>query len=190
MTDVERVAQIDAAIRRAANEFYDYIWNEALDAAIISINKEARGHGPPWPLDVVRRLKRGGQADRPDHSGEPAEPIQPPPEGQERAIPLVGRHAASISTRHVRLIRNCMQSPHPQHDPLRVEHRSAYFDQLLGKTRCWDCQALIEIEAERRLTEACHGQRDGDCAWIKCPQLADGEPYKTGRCCPLTKVDR
>ena len=31
----------------------------------------------------------------------------------------------------------------------------------------------------------CHADRDGGCCWGKCPQVRDGEPYKTGRHCPL-----
>lgn len=33
--------------------------------------------------------------------------------------------------------------------------------------------------------ERCHGARDGDCNWKKCPQLRDDEPKATGRHCPL-----
>lgn len=33
--------------------------------------------------------------------------------------------------------------------------------------------------------ECCHAARDGDCEWEGCPQLADGEPAKSGRHCPL-----
>ena len=31
----------------------------------------------------------------------------------------------------------------------------------------------------------CHAGRDGDCIWVECPQLRDGEPVATGRHCPL-----
>jgi hypothetical protein len=33
--------------------------------------------------------------------------------------------------------------------------------------------------------EHCHADRDGDCSWVGCPQIRDGEPAKTGRHCPL-----
>lgn len=34
----------------------------------------------------------------------------------------------------------------------------------------------------------CHASRgDGECHWEKCPQLAEGEPGKTGRQCPLDR---
>lgn len=33
----------------------------------------------------------------------------------------------------------------------------------------------------------CHGHEDGDCFWVDCPQLRDGEPKRTGRHCPLDK---
>lgn len=35
----------------------------------------------------------------------------------------------------------------------------------------------------------CHADRDGDCYWTGCPQLRDGEPFKTGRHCPLDADD-
>lgn len=31
----------------------------------------------------------------------------------------------------------------------------------------------------------CHANRDGGCKHATCPQIADGEPDKTGRHCPL-----
>lgn len=40
-------------------------------------------------------------------------------------------------------------------------------------------------EYENRIVELCHGDRDGECHWVKCPQLADGEPVRSGRHCPL-----
>lgn len=33
--------------------------------------------------------------------------------------------------------------------------------------------------------ERCHGASDGECSWVRCPQLRDNEPAKTGRHCPL-----
>lgn len=35
----------------------------------------------------------------------------------------------------------------------------------------------------------CHAQMDGDCEWIDCPQLRDGEPERSRRHCPLDKDD-
>lgn len=35
----------------------------------------------------------------------------------------------------------------------------------------------------------CQAGRDGDCWWAACPQKRDGEPYKTGRSCPLIPPD-
>lgn len=42
-------------------------------------------------------------------------------------------------------------------------------------------------EARHRLAlgERCQSDRDGDCAYKRCPQLRDGEPVKSGRHCPL-----
>lgn len=31
----------------------------------------------------------------------------------------------------------------------------------------------------------CRSDSDGDCSWIGCPQIRDGEPAKSGRACPL-----
>lgn len=36
----------------------------------------------------------------------------------------------------------------------------------------------------------CHASRgDGECVWAKCPQERDGESGRTGRTCPLWKID-
>lgn len=35
----------------------------------------------------------------------------------------------------------------------------------------------------------CHAGRDGECNWVGCPQLRDGEPEATGRHCPLDTHD-
>lgn len=34
----------------------------------------------------------------------------------------------------------------------------------------------------------CRAGSDGDCAWVKCPQLRDNEPATTGRHCPMDEV--
>lgn len=31
----------------------------------------------------------------------------------------------------------------------------------------------------------CKANRDGECNWLDCPQIKDGEPVKSGRHCPL-----
>lgn len=36
----------------------------------------------------------------------------------------------------------------------------------------------------------CHADRDGDCTWVECPQLRDGEPEKSGRHCPLDTMNK
>ena len=36
----------------------------------------------------------------------------------------------------------------------------------------------------------CHAGRDGDCSWFHCPQIRDGEPFLTGRDCPLWDISR
>lgn len=35
----------------------------------------------------------------------------------------------------------------------------------------------------------CHAGKDGECSWVGCPQLKDGEPKKTGRHCPFDEDD-
>ena len=35
----------------------------------------------------------------------------------------------------------------------------------------------------------CRSDDDGDCRWSRCPQRLDGEPWITGRACPLIKED-
>ena len=37
------------------------------------------------------------------------------------------------------------------------------------------------------LTSSCKADRDGDCGWVLCPQVRDGEPQSTGRHCPLDR---
>ena len=39
------------------------------------------------------------------------------------------------------------------------------------------------------LINDCRAGSDGDCEWKDCPQLADGEPHKSGRHCPLDVYD-
>jgi hypothetical protein len=34
--------------------------------------------------------------------------------------------------------------------------------------------------------DVCHAHEcGGECNWMKCPQAKDGEPDKSGRCCPI-----
>jgi len=40
-----------------------------------------------------------------------------------------------------------------------------------------------------RAPSTCRSDDDGDCRWNRCPQRLDGEPWVTGRVCPLTKED-
>ncbi len=43
------------------------------------------------------------------------------------------------------------------------------------------------FDMQRRMLTRCQADDDGDCCWKDCPQLRDGEPYKTHRHCPLDK---
>lgn len=38
-------------------------------------------------------------------------------------------------------------------------------------------------------TASCHAASDGECSWKECPQLRDGEPWKTGRHCPIDRIE-
>ncbi len=51
------------------------------------------------------------------------------------------------------------------------------------------------VAAVKKLVDAaplarCEADCDGDCEHPKCPQLADGEPVKSGRHCPLDVADQ
>lgn len=46
-----------------------------------------------------------------------------------------------------------------------------------------------ELDDASQVKVHCHGDRDGDCFWEHCPQLADGESKKSGRHCPLDVHD-
>ena len=49
---------------------------------------------------------------------------------------------------------------------------------------------VVTYEKQSKTTkEWCHGGRDGECIWQKCPQLRDNEPNATGRHCPLDVSD-
>lgn len=45
------------------------------------------------------------------------------------------------------------------------------------------------VDALAAAGSACRSDDDGDCRWNRCPQRLDGEPWVTGRVCPLTKED-
>ena len=45
-------------------------------------------------------------------------------------------------------------------------------------------KALTEYEIKLAEEGHCMADDDGDCTWIGCPQMPDGEPAKTGRVCP------
>lgn len=175
----------------------DRIWNEALDAAIIALNRELRGEGRSlrWVLDVVRGLKRGVQADRPDHSGDKPEAIPATPKGQEKAIHERRRNYLAPEAHFAGVgpvtLMCTMLPPGAYKAGPTTHHRRLYFDIKTNVTRCFDCDTEVKIAfPERRPYETCHSDRDGDCSWMRCPQLADGEPYKTSRSCPLSKVER
>jgi len=48
-----------------------------------------------------------------------------------------------------------------------------------------DPQGRLEALVGAHDEPACHAGMDGECYWIGCPQLRDGEPEKSGRSCPL-----
>jgi|SRR6185436_15923450 len=44
---------------------------------------------------------------------------------------------------------------------------------------------IKESASDRYTLSICHAAKDGDCNWLLCPQIRDGEPAKSGRHCPL-----
>jgi hypothetical protein len=44
---------------------------------------------------------------------------------------------------------------------------------------------MTSDEQPEWVKQRCHSDSDGDCDWDACPQLRDGEPRRSGRCCPL-----
>lgn len=66
----------------------------------------------------------------------------------------------------------------------------------LSQKSAFAAMPVLRIESEFSMTdktqtteEWCHGGRDGECIWRKCPQLRDDEPRATGRHCPLDVRD-
>lgn len=61
------------------------------------------------------------------------------------------------------------------------------YDELTGEAAV--PQPVLEIDSHNDDSETCEATRDGECYWTKCPQVRDGEPWKTGRQCPLDKSE-
>lgn len=49
-------------------------------------------------------------------------------------------------------------------------------DAKVDKPHCWRHDPTPTL---------CQSGRDGECGWVHCPQLRDGEPKATGRHCPI-----
>lgn len=68
---------------------------------------------------------------------------------------------------------------------------------LLIRFLCWFIGPMVKRKEPQRPRVChkvredlgiCHAQMDGDCDWEICPQIRDGEPWKTGRHCPLDRA--
>lgn len=46
-----------------------------------------------------------------------------------------------------------------------------------------------DAQKPKKVPQYCHGGRDGECNWKRCPQIRDNEPETTGRHCPLDNGD-
>lgn len=44
-------------------------------------------------------------------------------------------------------------------------------------------------DIEHLMFGGCRGGKDGECTWESCPQRRDGEPVRSGRHCPLDRID-
>lgn len=60
------------------------------------------------------------------------------------------------------------------------------FRKIVDALPVW-CEVLDEHlnQLEETALTRCQAGRDGDCTDVRCPQLRDGEPAKSGRHCPL-----
>lgn len=73
-----------------------------------------------------------------------------------------------------------------------VDHSGRHFEGSRW-TSIGDNRGLAWLTAREVLTMRptrsggfrCHAGRDGECSWMMCPQLRDGEPMATRRHCPL-----
>ncbi|WP_167668406.1 hypothetical protein [Roseomonas gilardii] len=48
---------------------------------------------------------------------------------------------------------------------------------------------MADEQKPKKAPQHCHGGRDGECNWKRCPQIRDNEPEATGRHCPLDTGD-
>lgn len=64
------------------------------------------------------------------------------------------------------------------------QHEGIYRDRHKEELRCWNCGTKVESTPTPEGAK-CHSNKDGDCRWPSCPQLRDGEPWYSGRHCPI-----
>lgn len=58
----------------------------------------------------------------------------------------------------------------------------------LGDNRAFamvNADVVLNMKPTRAGGFRCHAGKDGECHWVMCPQLRDGEPEATHRHCPL-----
>jgi len=65
-------------------------------------------------------------------------------------------------------------------DILELNRGYAVVAALLDAEKASEGGTYIEVR-----TTACHAGIDGECSWVDCPQIRDGEPVKSSRHCPL-----
>ena len=64
--------------------------------------------------------------------------------------------------------------------------RAGNYDQAFAYDECADTLRALKTGVPEAESQPCHSAKDGECQWVLCPQLRDGEPEKSGRNCPLT----
>jgi hypothetical protein len=57
----------------------------------------------------------------------------------------------------------------------------------VGGARCKRCRNPTSGEPTVCMVSTCVADSDGECSYIGCPQLNDGEPKRSGRHCPLDR---
>lgn len=75
---------------------------------------------------------------------------------------------------------------------LREEHadeRSKLMTEIVRwKGACEGGEPPARYDMSSRRMTRCQADCDGDCEWVGCPQLRDGEPGRSGRHCPWDVV--
>ncbi len=75
----------------------------------------------------------------------------------------------------------------PEYQRLKAAERavSAAAAERRAAEAAWLTLVKPAVDEQRAKSGRCQADRDGDCSWSGCPQVRDGEPAKSHRCCPL-----